>query len=70
MARSPKPWFRADRNEYFVTIDGTRHNLGPDQGEADRRFHELMAARTRPAPVCAAGPAVVDVLDKFLGWCQ
>ena len=28
MARSPKPWYREDRQAWFVTIDGRRHNLG------------------------------------------
>ena len=34
MARRPTPWFRKDRNAWFVTIDGVRHNLGPDKQTA------------------------------------
>lgn len=78
MARTPKPWFREDRNAYFVTINGTRHNLGPDKREADRRFHELMA---RPEEPTAQPPALTthtavgvrtvgEVFEKFLDWCQ
>lgn len=76
MARTPKPWFREDRNAYFVTIDGTRHNLGSDKKEADRRFHELMARPAQqlaPVPAAPAVPAVLtvaEVFDKFLDWCQ
>jgi hypothetical protein len=45
MARSPKPWYRDDRQAWFVTIRGERHNLGPDEQEAKREFHELMAEK-------------------------
>lgn len=41
MARSPKPWYRRERKAWFVTIDGKRHNLGPDRKAAFKRFHEL-----------------------------
>ena len=58
MARSPKPWFRKDRQAYFVTINGTRHNLGSVKKEADRRFHELMAtADETPEPSPRAATA-------------
>ena len=51
MARIPKPWFRDDRQTWFVTIRGERHNLGPDEQEAKRRFHQLMAEKPKPKPV-------------------
>lgn len=70
MARTPKPWFREDRNAYFVTIRGVRHNLGPDKDEADRRFHELMAARPDAPLAAPTGPTCVEVFDKFLDWCE
>jgi integrase len=84
MARQPKPWFREDRQAYFVTINGTRHNLGPDRKEAFRRFHELMAqpdesvpsadtSPRHPAPTIPplTGPLTVgQVFDKYLDWCQ
>ncbi len=31
MARQPKPWYRKDRDSWFVTVGGTRHNLGADK---------------------------------------
>lgn len=80
MARAPKPWFREDRQAYFVTINGTRHNLGPDKKEADRRFHELMARpdlsptqshTNAPTIPPQTGPlTVAEVFEKFLDWCQ
>ena len=56
MARAPKPWFREDRQSYFVTIDGVRHNLGPDKAEADRQFHLLMAGHSATPPVVVTAP--------------
>lgn len=78
MARAPKPWFREDRQAYFVTIRGTRHNLGPDKKEADRRFHELMARGDDPPPQSPPIPlptapgtlTVGAVFEKYLDWCQ
>ena len=70
MARTPKPWYWEERQSYFVTVRGTRHNLGSDKAEADRLFHELMAAKPQPVPTSPDGPTVVAVFDKFLDWCQ
>jgi hypothetical protein len=28
---SDTPWWRSDRNAYFITIGGKQHNLGPDE---------------------------------------
>jgi site-specific recombinase XerD len=76
MPRVPKPWFREDRQAYFVTIGGVRHNLGADKKAADKKFHELMAADTGTPKSSAATPAtsngmtVAEVFDKYLDWCQ
>jgi integrase len=71
VVRTPKPWFWAERQSFYVTIRGTRHNLGPDEDEADRKFHELMAARpSSPAPVVQTGPSVAEILDQYLHWCE
>ena len=43
MARRPEPWWWKERQAWFVTIDGVRHSLGPDEDDARQRFHELMA---------------------------
>ena len=71
MARTAKPWFREDRGEYFVTIRGVRHRLGPDKDAAYRRFHELMAAvPVQKAVASADGLSVAALFDKFLDWTQ
>lgn len=35
----PKPWYRPSRGVWYVTIDGTQHNLGPDPVKAKERYH-------------------------------
>ncbi|MCC7421046.1 MAG: tyrosine-type recombinase/integrase [Planctomycetaceae bacterium] len=67
MARSPKPWFRKDRDAWFVTLDGRRHNLGPDREAAFRRFHQMMA---EPAKRTVSSDLLVALIDVFLDWLQ
>jgi integrase len=55
---------------WFVTIDGRRHNLGPDEKEAKRKFHELMALPDQPRVPASAELTVAEVFEKFLEWCQ
>ena len=43
MPRFPKPWFRKERQAWFVQMDGRQVNLGPDRQEAIDRYHALMA---------------------------
>src|SRR4051794_25968125 len=70
VARPPKPWFWEERQSYFVTVRGVRHNLGPDRAEADRRFHGLMAEGPKAArPKAAGGSTAAELFDKFLDWC-
>ena len=67
MARTPKPWHRKDRKCWFVTIDGLRHNLGPDRKSAFQQFHELMA---RPKKRAVQSKSVAAIIDAFLEWTQ
>ena len=45
-----KPWYRPNRGVWYVTIEGTQHNLGPDKEDAilgkirDRAFRDLLIA--------------------------
>jgi hypothetical protein len=70
MARPAKPWFRASRNAWYVEINGHQHNLGSDEAEATRRFHEILARpaerESPPTPV----PTVAELFEKFLSWCS
>lgn len=65
MPRFPKPFYREDRNLWYVQIAGKQHNLGSDKDEAFRRYHLLMQA---PKPV--ASTLVVGIIDGFLDWTQ
>ena len=66
MARQPKPWYRADRKVWCVTINGKRHNLGRKKKEAFEQFYALMQKpKKREAAVDTTLPALVDA---FLEW--
>ncbi|MGN6136611.1 MAG: tyrosine-type recombinase/integrase, partial [Aureliella sp.] len=65
MARQPKPWYRADRAAWFVTVAGTRHNLGPNKKKAFERFYALMR---EPQTAKVASQAFAAVADAFLDW--
>jgi len=64
MPRPNKPWYRKSRKRWYVKIDGTCHNLGPNKREAMQKFHELMAEPRHRAPT----DSVVAILDAFVAW--
>jgi len=71
MPHFPKPFFRPKKSRWYVQLDGKQVNLGPEEEEAFRRYHEIMADREKaPKPKPADGPLVVSILDLFLEWCQ
>ncbi len=37
-----KPWYRKSTGNWYVTVRGKQHNLGPDHREAERKYHALM----------------------------
>jgi integrase/recombinase XerC len=71
MPHFPKPFFRPRKNRWYVQLDGKQVNLGPDEKEAFRRYHEVMAARKQPVPVTPPSddPLLIEILDAFLDWC-
>lgn len=67
MPHHPQPFFRKSRGLWYVEINGKQYNLGRDQDEAFRRYHDLMRQpRDRPVPT----DSVVAVVDAYLDWCQ
>lgn len=68
MARTPKPWWRKDRQHWSVYINGKRHNLGADRELAFRKFHELMAQPQKRTIISA--DSLLAIMDAFLDWCQ
>jgi integrase len=67
MARRAQPWYREDRNVWCVTINGTRHNLGPKKKEAYDRFHDLMRQPRRQKVLATS---VAALMDPFLDWVE
>lgn len=67
MARRPKPWYRRDRRCWCVSIDGVRHNLGPEKKTAFDRFHAMM---NQPTKSRLASDSLVVIIDAFLEWCS
>jgi integrase len=67
VGRKPKPWFDAERKEWFTRIDGQKHRLGADKKIAERRFHELMLKPKEEAKPRSELLAC-EVADRFLGW--
>ena len=49
----PKPFFRADRRQWYVQLDGKQLNLGPDRDKAFEQYYALM---NRPALILADEP--------------
>src|SRR5215813_13742373 len=76
--RQPKPFYRKQTRSFYVQIDGSQINLGPDETEAYRRWQLLMsgadesviAAMNESAkPVDKPQAATVQQLIKrYLGW--
>jgi hypothetical protein len=60
------PW-RNDRRSRFVTINGMRHNLGPDRALAHQEYHRLM---TQPKSESVQHDSVLSVMDAYLDWTQ
>jgi integrase len=67
MPRFPKPWFRKERQAWFVQVDGRQINLGPDRESALKRYHALMNEPKRPR---VSAESVVALCDLFLDWCE
>ncbi|MBI1312836.1 tyrosine-type recombinase/integrase [bacterium] len=65
MARRARPWFWKARRTWYVTLDGVRHNLGPDKEAAWDQFHALMR---KPSAKRVASKSIVGLIDRFLDW--
>ena len=68
MPKMPEPWWREDRQAWFVQIDRKRYNLGRNKKKAWKRFHALMAEP--PKRVVMASDSLSTVIEAFLEWSQ
>jgi integrase len=69
MARHPHPWYRKDRDAWYVTVGGKRIKLA--DGKANRKaalaaFHKLMVG-TPSSTESGGGFLTGEVVDLFLG---
>lgn len=69
MPKMPEPWWREDRQAWFVQIDRKRHNLGRNKKKAWQRFHTLMAEPPKRASIIASD-SLLTVIEAFLEWSQ
>ncbi len=65
MPKFPKPWFRRDRNAWYVQLNGKQIKLSSDRATAFACYHELMKAPHRPS---VAPTDVMALIDQFLEW--
>jgi integrase len=71
MPRFPKPFFKKSHQACYVQLDGRQVRLGPDEAEAHRRYHALMAEGPKHDPPSRAeSPQLVDIFDHFLTFCR
>jgi integrase len=69
--RKPEPFWRSERQCWFVQLDKKQHRLSPDETEAWRLYHELLAKPPEERqPVRPSELQTVEILDLFLDWCQ
>lgn len=67
ISRPPKPWYRKDRQEWCVIINGKRHRLRPHKAEDHRLFHDITAKKTEET---IPPGTVAEVIERFLDWSQ
>ena len=65
MPRHPQPFFRKDRQLWYVEIRGKQYRLAKDRTLAFQRYHELMAEFPR---VEVDSQSVAYICDEFLEW--
>ena len=63
----PKPFFKAGRGVWYVEINRKQINLGPDQQEAFRQYHQLMA---QPQEQPVNSEYLAAIIDTFLEWVE
>ncbi|MCD0458958.1 tyrosine-type recombinase/integrase [Roseiconus lacunae] len=65
--RQPKPFFRKQKQCWYVQIEGRRISLGKDKEQAWKRYHEIMAGNR---PIVESTVTVVELLERYLDWVQ
>jgi integrase len=76
--RQPKPFYRKQTRSFYVQLDDRQINLGPDEAEAYRRWHLLMAGADESVIAAMNEPVkpidrpqtvtVRQLVKSYLGW--
>ncbi len=72
MSRTPSPWYRKDRDAWYVTLEGQRHKLAEGKESKTRAmaaFGELLAEQKRPKTV-QKSPNVAELIVRFLQYAR
>jgi integrase len=72
MARHPKPWFRKDRNAWYVQLHGKQVKLAEGKGSrkaAIDAFHKLMVG-SPGSTQSGDGFSVREIVDRFLAYAR
>ena len=67
MPRKPKLYYKRQSGTWCFSTEGKRYSLGPDQEEAERRFNELMADRSK---LTAHATNLYELSQVYLDWVE
>lgn len=67
--RFPKPWFRASRNCWYITLDGKQHSLGRvSEEEAWQKAISLKQSIETGVSAVVESEYLAPIIDEFLVW--
>jgi integrase len=64
-----KPFWRRQRNAWYLLHHGRQICLGREKDEAFRRYHRLMSEMPAESPQ-SSGPTAGEIIDQFLAWSE
>lgn len=65
--RQPKPYFRKQKQAWYLQINGKRICLGKDKKAAWQKYHEIMAGNK---PIEESTATVAELFERYLDWVQ
>lgn len=65
--KTPKPFYRKQRQRWYVQLDGKQIMLGKDEAEAWDKYFSLMASKGKSVTM---KPTLGQIVDAYLLWCE
>lgn len=65
--KHPEPWFRKSTGKWYVQVQGKQIDLGPNEKEAWRLYHETMLEKPTIRSV-SGFVTFTEVVDRYLKW--